>query len=644
MATASVPEKQTSSDLSTSTNAMKVALPYILAIGAQIPMLLLFCRSLWSKTHYQTFVFAIIATAVIAWVRWPREERMPFHRSLASDVLLVIGLLMGLGSFLFVEPWFTAASVMFLLTSFFCRTVDPETKKSLWTAALPLFVFLPLPFRTDTWLITTLQQLSAWFTSRLLDLFGLGHHLSGTVIEVPGKEGYGVEEACSGVQSFFTLLFVCVIFLVLNRRITSGTVSGVLLTLLAILVFAAGLAFPTLGLAYVAIAIFLWALFGFRAAALIVSAVFWALVINTLRILLIPVLDINFNINLSHGLAHDLLGWGVLAIGVLLLLSTDQLLLFLFGPVDVEAGESGPFGKLITRFWNKLISGDQSDDGEVKKKRKGRRPLSASAVSFTWVVAIVMLLGGLYQLSDVGRAFFTSKKINFFDTDVTRPFAEEDLPKAIDDWTLVDNGYHVYQRDGGSDLGRHSDVWQYRSPRCSAITSLDQPFPGWHELTTCYQNQGWKLIDRFKIQPTKSGQEDWAYIEATFQRNTGERGYLLFSLFDGAGEPLDAPVIAGGLQSILKRAANRLSNRIRRSLFTAESYQTQVFLRGHFSPLDDSIKAEVADRYLTIRETMRTEFMAKEGIQPNTDAGTASLPPGNSQSGNTESVDVASAN
>lgn len=614
MATANVTQDHESSNHSNS-NMMKVALPYIVAIGAQLPMLLLFFRSLWAKTHYQTFAFAIVATAAIIWMRWPREERMQFHRSLASDILLVLGLICALGSVAFVEPWFTAASVMLLLTSFLARTADSDTKKSLWTAALPLFVFLPLPFGRDVGLITMLQRSSAWFTSRLLDLLGLGHHMDGTVIEVPGRPPYGVAEACSGVQSFFTLLFICMVFIVINRRISSSVVSGVILSILAMIVYFVGLTAPGFGLGYVAVAILLWGFLGFRASILIVSAVFWALFINTVRILIIPIMDINFDINLVHGLPHDLLGWAVLFLGFLLLLSTDQLLMFLFGPVDPEAGEAGPFGKLITRFWNQLISGQEANaEDSGKKKRKGRRPITDAAIKFSWLVAIVVAIGGVLQLYDVQQSYSNNLKVRFFDADVTRPFSEDDLPKTIEDWTIPDkNGYTSQTRDRGSDLGRHSDIWQYRAPRCNVIASLDQTFPGWHELTTCYQNQGWKLIDRVKIVPTKPGQEGWTYIEARFEKETGQRGYLLFSLFDGSGGPIDAPLVAGGLSSFIQRATNRLSNRIRRSLFTSEAYQTQVWLT-HFSDLDEPLKREIADRYMTIREIMRTEFMKKEGI------------------------------
>ena len=139
-----------------------IALPYVIAIVAQLPMLLLYCRNLFlDKPHYQTFPFAFLATAAIAYFRWPREAKMPFHRSAFSDLLLILGLMFAFACVLFKFPSAAAASVMLLIASLLARTVDAETLKSLWPASLPMFVFLTLPAGLDVWLITSLQRVSA---------------------------------------------------------------------------------------------------------------------------------------------------------------------------------------------------------------------------------------------------------------------------------------------------------------------------------------------------------------------------------------------------------------------------------------------------------------------------------------------------
>ena len=265
-------EPRSSSSAHGSVDWKSIALPYAIAIGAQIPMLILYARNLHlDKPHYQTFPIAILATLLIAWSRWPKEAKMPFHRSVLSDVLLVMGLMFAIACVLFKFPSAAAASMMLLVASLLARTVDKETLKSLWPASLPMFVFLSLPSGLDVLLITKLQYYSAICTSRLLDLAGLGHHMDGTVIQVPGRESYGIEQACSGVQSFFTLLFIAVVFVVVFRR-------------------------PL-----------------FRSIVLIASAVFWALFMNTIRIFLIPVGDL-VDLPLAHGFPHAMLGLSLIHI------------------------------------------------------------------------------------------------------------------------------------------------------------------------------------------------------------------------------------------------------------------------------------------------------------------------------------------
>ena len=161
MATATAPTSESSrSSGRNNPGLITVALPYMIAVGAQLLMFLLFLRQLHSKTHYQTVWLAIIATVALIIVRWPREEKLPFRESVASNIILGLGLIMGIGSVLFVNTWFCAASVMLLVTSFLLKVVDSDRSHSLWTAALPLFVFLPLPFRWDTTLILSLIHIS----------------------------------------------------------------------------------------------------------------------------------------------------------------------------------------------------------------------------------------------------------------------------------------------------------------------------------------------------------------------------------------------------------------------------------------------------------------------------------------------------
>jgi hypothetical protein len=107
----------------------------------------------------------------------------------------------------------------------------------------------------------------------------------------------------------------------------------------------------------------------------------------------------------------------------------------------------------------------------------------------------------------------------------------------------------------------------------------------------------------------------WPYIEAHFQKDTGEYGFLLFSLFDAFGDPMWAPRNWGTLNSFFIRAQNRLTHRIRGSLFQSETYQTQAFV-SQYGEFTQQAMDEIRSHFLVVREQLREEFLAKRAGKP----------------------------
>lgn len=608
MATSTTTLNPATSDAASSSQWMKIALPYAIAIASQIPMLLLYFRDLMGLPHYQFFPFAVLATAMFAYLRWPRDLENPFHRSWVSNALLAGGLFCGLVTILFQSQWFAALSVMLLVASLLTRTTDGETLGSLGIASLPFFTCLMLPLRFDTRLIVWLQRVSSSVTSMILDLIGLKHYKSGTVIEVPGTLGYGIEEMCSGVQSFFTLFFFAVVLIVFFRRAQTNVyqfLAGALLALLTVAIGALGgipMLYPIAG------AMLLYGLMGVSATLLILASILWAIFMNTARIVTIPIAEQWFGIDLAHGIKHDLLGYAVLVTGILLLFSTDQLIQFVLGPQDPEGGIFGRLAKSL--------------DSNKKTSKRKRRSVSPMTKGLIWTTAVVLALCGLVQIGQVGSALADpNTKIHFFDPNVTVPFEEGDIPNEIANWRKVD--YRQEVRNRSADLGLRSDGWQFRAPRCAPYVSFDQTFPGWHELTTCYGNAGWKLLNRKRIEPSsrsaQAGDQSWAYVEATFEKETGEHAYLLFSIFDSRGQSVDPPASWGGFGSLLIRLKGRMAHKWRSALFQSEAYQTQVFVQTN-GPISDDLRTEVRDRYLTVREAIRRRFLEKQNLSSATDS------------------------
>ncbi|MCH2181533.1 MAG: exosortase U [Mariniblastus sp.] len=558
----------------------KIWVPYAIAMSAQLPMLVLYARELWSRPHYQFAPFAVLATCLIAYNRWPRDKQPKYYRSSWSACLFAMGIICCLAGYIFLTPWFSALSVMLLTSSLFARTIDSETGRGMAVASLPLYVALIIPSGGDYTLINWLQRISASVTSATLDIFGMNHHLSGTLIEIPGSRMYNIENACSGVQSFFTLLFVAVVFVIWERR-------------------------PM-----------------FRSLVLIAAAVVWAIFMNSIRIIMIPVADYWWGLDLSTGFQHELLGYGTLTLGILLLLSTDQVLLFLFGPGNNPEQKKGRITRLLSSLWSSLTE-PQTDNPSGRKRKTGRRSISMLGLYAIWSAAILMLLAGAFQFVDVVRSYSRPKySVQFFSTDVTKPFSQDDLPETMStmgpngedlNWTQID--YRPQNRSRGSDLGLRSDTWIYETPvrRLRSTISMDQTFPGWHELTTCYRNTGWTLTKRkllYSSIEVDGETVQWPYIEAHFRKDTGEYGFLLFSLFDAFGDPMWAPRNWGTLNSFFIRAQNRLNHRIRGSLFQSETYQTQAFV-SQYGEFSQQAMDEIRSHFLVVRELLREEFLSK---------------------------------
>jgi exosortase len=547
----------------------RVVAPYLLAIATQIPMLLLYFRRLWDRPHYQVFPLALIALGIFTYLRWPKGAKRKFQSSMLASLFLFAGLGLGLLGYVFVEPWFGAASAACLAASLYARTVEEETNKTLLSLSLLAFFCVRPPFDADQRLISWLQTVSAKFTSELLDLVGYAHYMPGTVFIAPGGKSFEVEQACSGVQSFFSLLFVAILLVVMQRRN--------------------------------------W----FRGGLLILSAAFWAIFMNTVRILAIPFADWVFQWDLSSGAPHEVLGYLTLLLGILMLLSTDQLLMFVFGPVEAFGEERKSTFRGFTKFWNKVISGQPKGDD-----KNLRREMTASSRILTWVAAGVLAVGVFWNLIDVYRSFNNSDlKLRFFDGNVLVPLAEKDLPTELGNWKLAEQGYTVMNRERGSDFGQLSDSWAFINGRNRVFFSFDQAFPGWHDLTICYRNMGWKEPKdaRFTKFPDKDGHarsKDWNYVICDFTKETGETGFLVFSLFDAFGEPYECPKRFDYWSALPDRIISRMNHRIRSSLFRGETYQTQAFI-STYGPLDDQTKDAVIEKFLEVREIMRDRFLQR---------------------------------
>jgi exosortase len=253
---------------------------------AESPLLSRHAAWLWERPHYQFFPFVLVGAAVLAFARIRTLTRLaPGSTAVAAIGLSAAWACLAAADIL-GSAWLACISCMTLLMSLAYAAGGRELCRRALPAWVLLWLVVPPPLDLDRLLMFKLQNLTTEWSSSVLDLFSVYHARIGNVIEVDGKS-LMVEQACSGVNSLYSLL-ACTLFLVfLTRR---GWMQGSLLA---------------------------------------AAAVVWVLAANVARVALVVALDARWGIDVSTGWRHELLGVVMFAAAVLLLLSTDQFIAFL---------------------------------------------------------------------------------------------------------------------------------------------------------------------------------------------------------------------------------------------------------------------------------------------------------------------------
>lgn len=503
----------------------------------------IYARDLWQLPHYQFFPIVFAAVVSLTYERWPKRSELRFSRSWLAFAIVYSGIFVELVGTAFASPWQSYLGFCLIVIGLGISIHPVGTQRFAFASIglLLLLVWRP-PFNRglmgDTWLIARLQIVSSRLSSWVLDFFGIVHALPGTVLQLPDAS-FGVAEACSGIQSFFTIVSIAAIYSVANR------------------------------------------LSWIRTLILLFMGAFWAIVMNTVRISFIPVAHEWFGIDLAHGWRHDLLGYLVLFLAVVLVASSKALIDHVPLPsAPVWGFRSATSERHTAPFWLKLAAG-------------------------------LTVIIGILQIGDFVSALRRDRsKIVFFDRDIIVPLYESSMPNQLGSWQRTN--FTAIDRVRGSDLGQFSNIWQYKSEELNPVCSLDQAFPGWHELSTCYTNQGWKLTERVRSTAQSDG-EDWDFITVKLEMPTGEYGLLFFGFFDGNGRPVAAPAQWTSWASLKNRIQNRLSDSVRQTLLQGEAYQTQLFITNSEPFSEPQINLARA-QYLVAREELRKSFSSQSEL------------------------------
>ncbi len=254
----------------------------ILAVGVCFPLLIPLGINLWSREAYQFFPFAW-GVGTLLWLSRMRSAGAVAGEPVNSYWALAPGMSAMVVSLLLWSPWIGGLGFILLLAGYSVARLGWISRFRILPPLLLLLLTLPLPLKGDEWLLIKLKQLAVLLSSRYLDLYGIIHLKSGSLIELPTTTLL-VEEACSGINSFLSLLAAALFIVVMERRTWWHSLLVVLFSVI-----------------------------------MVVAA-------NVLRICTGAVFKVRYDIDLLNGAAHQWTGLIVFLLTVLAIWSFDRLM------------------------------------------------------------------------------------------------------------------------------------------------------------------------------------------------------------------------------------------------------------------------------------------------------------------------------
>ncbi len=496
---------------------------WLALLGMCVPMLIPYLLGMWDFEHYQYFPFVFLAVGYLAYTRWDGVFRAP--RGWIGWVLVALGITGIVASLLLPSAWLAGVAFVLLAVACLDAMSGPDDRR-LVGVGLPLLMLIQLPVGLDRMLIIRLQNATTELSSVVLDIMTVPHAVSGNVIQLASRELF-VAEACSGIQSVFTLAFLACVIVAWNRRRLWLTP---LYLLIAIVLAVAGNVF--------------------RVTAIAAASAWWGA-------------------DLASGWQHEMIGYLALGAAGLLLLSFDQLVITLLHPTAGGGPETAD--NPIIRGWNYLVagwrySGEETGYGyrpeaDIAEDREPRQP---------WLEKLVLGRVGLgrpgwYALLGSAALITLGAVTQAMRVEVNRdpqPLIRADLlfdpsPGLLEgEYRVLAVDGHESTRDGAEPrLGQNADLWEFRArdPEGETLEGqlvVSQTYSGWHELCVCYENLNWDLIDReVCVTDPESMEVDQtgSYVTARFKRPDGQYGYLLFAAVNADGSFAEAPSSWGAL-------------------------------------------------------------------------------------------------
>jgi exosortase len=289
-----------------------------------------------------------------------------------------------------------------------------------------------------------------------------------------------------------------------------------------------------------------------------------ALVANVSRVSAGAWLLAHYDIDVLAGWRHEALGVVLFVAVLALALSLDQLLLFL-----TEAVYRGPMpGDPPLVMPEATLPGRPATPG-----------FSLSRFTVLGFACAFALLGCLQISSAMSQPA----------PGLVRPV----LPERLGAWRQVPldaaDMQHTYPH------GLVSEVWHYQLGKLTALVTFDGPFSSWHELTRCYQSQGWQVSQRSVQEPDSSS----PFVEVQFDQPLKAQALLYFGMRKQAGGWLKAERSPGSARERFLTRFTELSAREPDSTIV----QVQVLAQS-YSPLSAEERQQLRELFTLVQRAL----------------------------------------
>lgn len=532
------------------------------------PLLIVQTIHLWERPHLQFFPLAWLAVVALISKRSNVKWTGSLWRNHFGIGAWGLGLAAGIAAALLYSPWMGQAAAILCITGWgLLRLETPWIRWIGWT--LLLWITLPLPSGLDAGFVNGLQRISAESAGALLDLFGIAHLRQGTLIEIRERKLF-VDEACSGIDSLYSLTAISLLMMLWQRR---PLVVGLLT---------------------------------------VVSVPIWAWLGNVLRLITIVVLLNRWQIDLSEGIKHTLLGLTTFALSSACLFLTLGAYAELFQRFSARAM---PRDQKQWHLWYNIVSSfpgkapvikDEEDAYfagphlatkaalSAKRTPKGVAPrrIHARAIVTLGVLSLMIFGISIRSMERNRRSGNVLALPHFELTQVQNAFGESGFPETLQQAKRV--GFKQQQRSPDSFLGEYSRIWSYKDSRCDFLLSIDFPFRGYHPLWVCYTNAGNEVQDNptpvsLPSRANRRGTSEPKAMVVHFRDELGSHSYLWYLLFESDGTPVK-----------VENDENPLLDRIKAAFVESVAFEPVTYQFQLYVPSSRELSAAEQNEYLRL--------------------------------------------